>query len=343
MENSHAAPDLSLVIPVYNERDSLIELQGKILDVVNELGIDWEIIYIDDGSTDGSTEMLRQLHEQDERVIVAVQRRNNGKSIALAVGFALARGRTVITMDADLQDDPSEIPRLMAKLDEGFDVVTGWKQNRQDPLSKRIPSFFANKATQIMTGVRLKDMNSGLKAYRGEVVKNIQVYGSLHRYIPVLAHYAGFRVTEIPVTHHKRKFGVSKYGLERLLEGAFDLLTILFLHRYGRRPLHFLGGVGGLLLFVGFIINFALTIEWFRGVRPIGDRPALTLGVLLMLMGLQLLIFGLVAELLVAYINRTENPLVSLLTVYRSGQRNGAQPDHAGELANAQSSQLSQQ
>jgi glycosyltransferase involved in cell wall biosynthesis len=310
-------PQLSLVIPLLNEYESLPLLHEKTTRVVERLNLPYEIIYVDDGSTDGSTEWLVDLQQRDAHVVLAVQRRNFGKSLALGAGFRLARGTTIITMDADLQDEPEEIPTLLAKLDEGYDVVSGWKKNRQDPLSKRIPSRIANRTTAIMTGVQLNDMNSGFKAYNATCVRRLHLYGDLHRYVPVLAHFAGFRVTEVPVTHHKRQFGQSKYGPGRLLRGGLDLMTVLFLNQYGRRPLHLFGGAGGVMLLLGLFINGLLAIDWFRGVRPIGDRPALILGVLLMLMGVQLLTMGLIAELLVHFIQRNENPLSTLEAIYK--------------------------
>lgn len=311
--------DLSLVIPVYNEHESLPILHDKITSVLERLQLRWEVVYVDDGSTDGSTAILHDLQNRDPHVVVAVQRRNFGKSLGLAVGFALARAPIIITMDADLQDEPEEIPKLLAKLDEGFDVVVGWKKERHDPLSKTIPSRIANSATRWATGLHLHDMNSGLKAIRAQCVNQIRMYGDLHRYLPILANYEGFRVTEIPVVHHKRKFGKSKYGVGRLLRGGFDLITVVFLNSFRYRPLHLFGGVGSLLLFLGFLINLMLTIQWFQGVRPIGDRPALILGVLLMLIGVQLVTMGLIAELMVAHVQRDANPL--RLTARLSGAR----------------------
>ncbi|NDJ74788.1 MAG: glycosyltransferase family 2 protein [Chloroflexi bacterium] len=308
--------DLSLVIPAYNEVDSLAILHDKITAVLEKLSVRWEVIYIDDGSTDGTLDVLHTLRAEDQHVVVAAQRRNFGKSLALTVGFALAQGKQLITMDADLQDEPAEIPRLIAKLDEGYDVVVGWKKHRQDPLSKTIPSKIANSTTAWATGLRIHDMNSGLKAYRAECVRRIQVYGDLHRYIPVIAHYNGFRVTEIPVQHHPRQYGSSKYGPGRLLRGGFDLLTVVFLHNYRYRPLHLFGGTGFVLAFTGFLINLYLTFEWFRGNRPLSERPLLTLGVLLMVVGFQLLTMGLLAELLVSYIQRNEDPLRTTATVW---------------------------
>lgn len=308
--------DLSIVIPVYNERESLPHLQARILDEMGELDYAWELIYVDDGSTDGSTELLIELQSDYENIIAVVLRGNRGKSQALDAGFALTRGTTIITMDADLQDEPAEIPNLLAKLDQGFDVVVGWKQVRHDPLSKRFFSQIANGVTRFVSGLQLNDMNSGLKAMRATCVHQLNIYGDLHRYIPIIAHYEGFRVTEIPVIHHPRQYGQSKYGPGRLLRGGFDLLTVVFLHKFRYRPLHLFGGIGGLLFGLGILINLYLTVEWFQGVRPIGDRPLLTLGVLLMVIGGQLISTGLIAELLVAHMRQREDPLQVVRAVY---------------------------
>lgn len=318
--------DLSVVIPVYNEHASLSLLHEKLLSVLEPMSLRWQIIYVDDGSTDGSTDILKQLQADDSRVIVIVQRRNFGKSDALMAGFALADGERIITMDSDLQDDPDEIPRMLACLDEGFDLVSGWKRDRKDPLSKRIPSKIANAITSRSTGLYLKDMNSGFKAYRRECAKHLTIYGDLHRYIPVIAHLAGYNVTEIPVTHHERRYGSSKYGVERLLRGGFDFLTILFLGRYGHRPLHLFGVLGGILLGLGLAINLLLTVEWFQGVRPIGDRPLLLLGILLILVGIQFLTMGLVAELVVSLKQDNQNPLSNIRAIYRD---TASEPDSA--------------
>lgn len=310
--------DLSIVVPAYNEAESVPLLHERIRAVVEPLGLVWEVVYVDDGSTDGTRAALRALQAADSHVVVAEQRRNSGKSLALNTGFALARGAIIITMDADLQDEPGEIPNLLAKLDEGYDVVSGWKHERQDPLSKRVPSWIANHVTAWITGLRLHDMNCGLKAYRAEAVRELHLYGDLHRYIPILAHYNGFRVTEIPVVHHKRRFGRSKYGPGRLLRGGLDLLTVLFLNNFRYRPLHLFGGTGLLLLLAGFFVNAYLSIEWFQGMRPLSQRPLLTLGVLLMLMGVQLGTIGLVAELLVSVVQRQEDPLRITRAVLRA-------------------------
>ena len=310
--------DLSIVVPAYNEEESVPLLHERIRAVVEPLGLTWEVVYVDDGSTDGTRAALRALQAADSHVVVAEQRRNSGKSLALNTGFALARGAIIITMDADLQDEPGEIPNLLAKLDEGYDVVSGWKHERQDPLSKRVPSWIANHVTAWITGLRLHDMNCGLKAYRAEAVRELHLYGDLHRYIPILAHYNGFRVTEIPVVHHKRRFGRSKYGPGRLLRGGLDLLTVLFLNNFRYRPLHLFGGTGLLLLLAGFFVNAYLSIEWFQGMRPLSQRPLLTLGVLLMVMGVQLGTIGLLAELVVSVVQRGEDPLRTTRTVLRA-------------------------
>ncbi len=289
--------NISIVVPLYNEQESLRRLYDSVADAVRPMGREWEIIFVNDGSTDGSLDVLRSLHSEHGNVTVISLGRNLGKSAALAVGFREATGDAVITMDADLQDDPAEIPSLLARLDNGYDLVSGWKKERKDPLSKRLPSKLYNWVTGRMSGVRLHDMNCGLKAYRREVVKTIRVYGELHRYTPVLAHFAGFRVTEIPVTHHARPYGRSKYGPERFARGLFDLVTILFLRRYVTRPLHLFGMVGGVLFLGGFAVGVYLTVLKIMG-EAIGRRPLLTLGILLMVIGVQIVSVGLVAEML---------------------------------------------
>jgi glycosyltransferase involved in cell wall biosynthesis len=288
--------DVSIVIPLLNEEASLRELHRAIRAVMDPLGLEWEVVFVDDGSTDSSMDILREIHAANGRVTVLSFGRNLGKSAALAVGFREAAGRAVITMDADLQDDPAEIPRMLAALEEGYDLVSGWKKERKDPLSKRLPSRVFNGVTRAVTGLRLHDMNCGLKAYRAEVVKTIRIYGELHRYTPVLAHWAGFRVTEIPVRHHARKFGRTKYGPERFTRGFFDLITVLFLRRYVTRPLHLFGAIGAILFAGGFAIGVYLTVLKIMG-EAIGRRPLLTLGILLMVIGGQFVSVGLLGEM----------------------------------------------
>lgn len=288
---------VSVVVPLLNEEDSLRELYDAISDALGARGLRWEIIFIDDGSTDSSMAVLKDLYENRQNVKVLSFGRNLGKSAALAVGFREAEGDVVVTMDADLQDDPAEIPKLLDELANGYDLVSGWKTERKDPLSKRLPSRLFNWVTSKLSGVRLHDMNCGLKAYRSQVVQTIRVYGELHRYTPVLAHFAGFRVTEVPVRHHARRFGRSKFGAERFARGLFDLVTILFLRRYVTRPLHLFGMIGGVLFLGGFGIGIYLTVLKIMG-EAIGRRPLLTLGILLMVIGVQVVSVGLLAEML---------------------------------------------
>jgi len=290
--------DISVVIPLLNEADSLRELYERIDGALGPLGRKWEVIFINDGSTDSSMDVLRALHEQYENVTVLVFRRNLGKSAALSVGFKEAAGDVVFTMDADLQDDPAELPVMLEVIESGYDLVSGWKKDRKDPLSKRLPSKLYNAVTSKLSGVGIHDMNCGLKAYRGQVIKTIKVYGELHRYTPVLAQWAGFTVTEVPVKHHARQYGRSKFGAERFLRGFFDLLTVLFLQRYVTRPLHLFGMLGGLLFSGGFLAGLYLTVLKFMG-QAIGRRPLLTLAILLMVVGVQLISLGLIGEMVV--------------------------------------------
>jgi len=240
--------------------------------------------------------VLRALHEENENVRVLVFGRNLGKSAALSVGFKEAEGDVVFTMDADLQDDPAELPVMLEVIDSGYDLVSGWKRERHDPLSKRLPSKIYNAVTARLSGVHIHDMNCGLKAYRKDVVKTIKVYGELHRYTPVLAQWAGFSVTEVPVKHHARQYGRSKFGAERFLRGFFDLVTVLFLRRYITRPLHLFGMLGALLFTGGFLSGLYLTILKLMG-ESIGRRPLLTLAILLMVVGVQFVSFGLLGEM----------------------------------------------
>lgn len=288
--------DLSIVIPVFDEARSLMELYSELCSTLKSLPHRSEIIFIDDGSKDGSTSILQSLYEIDPRVQVIVLRRNFGKAAALACGFRAARGSLIVTLDADLQDDPREIPRLLEKLNEA-DLVTGWKSPRRDPWTKRLPSLVFNWIVRLLTGISIHDINCGLKAYRAEVVQEIPLYGELHRFIPVLAHARGFQVLEVPVHHRPRRYGRSKYGPARFARGIFDLLTVLFLTQYSPRPLHLFGWFGLGALGLGTAINAYLSLQWFLG-HPIGHRPLLTLGVLLMTIGAQFFLTGLLAELL---------------------------------------------
>jgi glycosyltransferase involved in cell wall biosynthesis len=291
---------LSVVVPVRNEERSVELLYDEVQAALDPLGGEWEAVFVDDGSSDGSFAALTRLHARAANVRVVRLRRNFGKAAALAAGFRQSRGDVIVTLDADGQDDPAEIPRLLAKLDEGFDLVSGWKTKRRDPWRRRLLSRVFNSVTGRISGIRLHDMNSGLKAYRAEVVRGLPLYGELHRFIPVLAHYRGFRVAELPVNHRAREHGRSRYGLERYLRGFFDLLTVTFMGRYRHRPLHLFGGLGLALGLAGFLICIYLTILWFAG-HAIGHRPLLTLGVLLVVVGMQFLSLGLIGEMITTH------------------------------------------
>ena len=291
---------ISVVVPVHDEELSVRPLFEEIQAALEPLERPWEVVYVDDGSTDGTFAALTRLHAQVDNVLIVRLRRNFGKAAALQAGFAQAAGDVVVTIDGDLQDDPAEIPRLLAKLDEGFDLVSGWKVRRRDPLTRRVPSKVFNGVTSAISGVRLHDMNCGLKAYRAEVVRGLRIYGELHRYIPVLAHYRGFRVAELPVNHRPREHGRSRYGVERYVRGFLDLLTVTFMGRYSHRPLHLFGGLGLLLGLAGTLILAYLAVLKVAG-EAIGHRPLLTLGVLLVVVGVQLVSLGLLSELITSH------------------------------------------
>jgi dolichol-phosphate mannosyltransferase len=291
---------LSVVVPVRNEERSVALLYDELTAALDPLGEAWEAVFVDDGSTDGSFAALTRLHAAAANVRVVRLRRNFGKAAALMAGFDQSQGDTIVTMDGDLQDDPSEIPRLLAKLDEGFDLVTGWKTRRRDPLTRRVLSRIFNAVTSRFSGVRLHDMNCGLKAYRAEVVHGLRIYGELHRFVPVLAHYRGYRIAELPVNHRPREHGRSRYGPERYLRGFLDLLTVSFIGRYRHRPLHLFGGLGLALGALGLGILVYLTILKLGG-HAIGGRPLLTLGVLLVVVGLQFFSLGLISEMITSH------------------------------------------
>jgi glycosyltransferase involved in cell wall biosynthesis len=288
---------LSFVIPVFNEEASLEILCDEIKSVTAQY--EYEIIFIDDGSTDKSYQILKTLAEKDPNLKVVKFRRNFGKSAALNVGFKKSKGEIVFTMDADLQDNPSDIPAFIQKINDGWDVVTGWKRKRKDPLSKRIPSKLFNRVVSFTFGLRLHDYNCGFKAYRREVLYEIDVYGEMHRYIPALALAKGFRVTEIPVNHRARSFGKSKYGFERYLRGCLDLLTVKLVTQFNRSPLYLFGGIGTLLSGAGFLIGLYLSALKILNIAAISNRPLLFLAILLIIVGLQFISIGLIGELLI--------------------------------------------
>lgn len=294
-------PALTVVVPLLDEAGSLRQLYAEIVATLEgERSVrNWELIFVDDGSTDASPTVLAEIFAADQRVQVIQFRRNFGKSAALAAGFAAARGAYVVTLDADLQDVPAEIPRLLEPLQrDEADLVSGWKTPRHDPWTKTFPSAIFNRVVRLVTGVQLHDMNCGFKAYRREVLDELSLYGELHRYIPVLAHFRGFRVSELPVPHRARQYGSSKFGGMRFFRGFFDLLTVLFLTQYTRRPLHLFGWIGVLTFGLGMAINAYLSFIKLALGEPIGHRPLLTLGVLLVIVGTQFVLFGLLEEMI---------------------------------------------
>ncbi|HEY7727370.1 MAG TPA: glycosyltransferase family 2 protein [Candidatus Eisenbacteria bacterium] len=289
--------EITALVPVYNEAENLAPLLTKLTADLRALGRSYEILIIDDGSTDGTLEALRGLRAAVAHLRLISFRRNHGKSAALSVGFRESRGRFIVTMDGDLQDDSAEIGPLLRKMDEGYDLVSGWKQKRKDPITKTVPSKLFNAVTSVMTGVRLHDMNCGLKAYRAEVARSILLRGELHRFIPVLAHWNGYRVGEIRTAHHPRLHGRTKFGASRFVNGFLDLLTVMFLTTSAHRPLHLFGRVGILFAVLGAGILVWFTWPWLQG-HGLRLRPALLFGAVLMILGLQFLSMGFLGELI---------------------------------------------
>ncbi|MBC8193743.1 MAG: glycosyltransferase family 2 protein [Candidatus Marinimicrobia bacterium] len=305
---------ISLVIPVYNEEESLVELYKQIREALEPSTHEFEILFIDDGSQDKSLQIMHELSSQDPRVKTIGFQRNHGKATALNTGFQKCEGDYVITMDADLQDDPNEVLELIAILDSGWDMVSGWKKVRHDPIGKRWPSKLYNFTVSTLSGIPIHDFNCGLKAYTRKVVKNIELYGEMHRYIPVLAKQKGFTCTEKVVSHRARKYGESKYGIKRLFTGYLDLFTVMFLGTYMRKPMHFFGLAGMLLLVLGMAILAFLSFQWFRQYlfgtgQWIGGRPIFYIGMLLSIIGGQFISMGLLGELITSSLHK-ENPVI---------------------------------
>jgi glycosyltransferase involved in cell wall biosynthesis len=327
---------ISVVIPVYNEKESLAVLHGEIADVAGRENLDLEVVFVDDGSRDGSWAVIAELARQDGRVRGLRFRRNFGKAAALAAGFSAARGDLILTLDADLQDDPKEIPRFLQALEPDRDVISGWKHVRHDPWHKVWPSRVFNAMVSGLTRVRLHDHNCGMKCYRAEVVREVRLYGELHRYIPVLAAARGFRVGEIPIDHRPRRFGHSKYGFRRFVKGFLDLLTVWFVTGFGERPQHFLGTVGLLSFCVGALGMLFLTFTWLVNLArpgtflPLHERPLLIYSVAALLLGAQMLSIGIVAELMIAYQGRAEeNYSVAEQTPARRKEEGGRRKDES--------------
>jgi len=317
-------PRISIVCPVFNEEESVSRLTDELLEVLEPLQggriSGFEIIFVDDGSTDGTGAVLERLHAEQPQVGVIRFRTNVGKSAALARGFRASLGDIVITIDGDLQDDPKEIPSLLDKLDAGYDVASGWKAQRRDPLTKRLPSRIYNWATRLASGLSLHDFNCGFKAYRREVVEEIRVYGQLHRFLPVLAHWRGFKVGEVQVRHRARQFGVSKFGASRFLAGLLDFMTVVFLMKYRRRPLHLFGLIGLLLFGVGLVVNLYLALVWLQ-THAIGGRPLLIFGLLSTILGFQFISIGLLGEMMVHLLRSEDDVPVEKRLAPRGGDR----------------------
>ncbi len=309
--------DLSVIIPVFNEAQNLRPLYEQLKAALDASTTEYEIIAIDDGSRDDSFAILKELHQQDTSFKVIRFRRNYGQTAAFAAGFDLAQGDVVITMDADLQNDPADIPLLLNKMAEGYDVVSGWRVARKDPfLTRRLPSMIANWLISTVTGVHLHDYGCSLKAYRQEVVKGVQLYGELHRFIPALSSWMGVEVAEIPVQHHARRFGSSKYGISRTIRVILDLITVRFLLSYSTRPIQIFGGLGLLSFGVGALLGVYLSFVKLALGQDIGSRPLLLLAVLLMLVGVQLVSMGLLGELVVrTYYEAQGKPIYSVREV----------------------------
>ncbi len=300
---------LSIVIPAFNEEESLPELHQWIIEVMQKNNFTYEVIFVDDGSKDQTWGIIEELAQKDQHIHGIKFQRNYGKAAALQLGFQAAKGEVVVTMDADLQDSPEEIPEMYRMvLEDKFDLVSGWKQKRFDPITKTIPTKIYNGVTRMMSGIKLHDMNCGLKAYHRDVIKSIEVYGDMHRYIPVLAKKAGFnKIGEKVVQHQARKFGVTKFGMERFINGPLDLMSVLFMTRFGKRPMHVFGFLGGLMFMLGFLFTFwvllekALYVFWQIGLKPtlVTDNVIFYLALVAMLMGTQLFLAGFLGELVV--------------------------------------------
>lgn len=298
--------ELSIVVPAYNEEDNVVLLYDQLKDVLRRLKKSYEVIFIDDGSKDNTFKKLKLLHEKDKRIKVIRFRKNFGKAAALSAGFSKSRGEIIITMDADLQDDPKEIPRFLDSINKGYDLVVGWKQKRKDPITKKIASKVFNLFIRTMNKIRIHDSDCNFRAIKKFIVKDISIYSGLYRYIPLIAYNQGAKVGEIKVVHHPRKHGKSKYGFERLLNGSLDLLTIKFLLSFNKRPLHLFGGVGLLFFLLGFIIGaYLIYVKYFFN-ELIGNRPLLILSLLLIVLGIQFISTGLIGEMITSTTHEPE-------------------------------------
>ncbi len=326
-ESVQPVPDLSVVVPIYNEVESLPKLVLALEKALDPMGWSYEIICVDDGSQDGTTQLLKELTLIHSQLKAVILRRNYGQTPAMAAGFKYAQGQLIVTMDGDLQNDPGDISNLIAKLNEGYDLVSGWRKNRQDNnLSRVLPSKIANLLIGSVTGVKLHDYGCSLKVYRAEIVADMKLYGELHRFLPALAFIEGARIAEIPVQHHARVYGKSKYGLGRTLRVLMDLLTVFFIKKFLTRPMHVFGSMGIISLFLGIVLGLYLTVLKLGFRQSIGDRPLLILAVILILAGVQLFCFGLLAELLMrTYHESQDRPIYRVREVL--GQKSSRMAD----------------
>jgi glycosyltransferase involved in cell wall biosynthesis len=311
--------DLSVILPVFNEEDNIVELNQEIVDVLDGLELNSEIIYVDDGSSDSTLEKLKSLHQSDTRISVVEFRRNFGQTAAMSAGFDLARGRIIVSMDADRQNDPADIPKLLDKINEGYDLVAGWRFDRKDGYWLRLlPSKIANKLISYTTDVNLHDYGCSLKAFRSEVAKQLSLYGEMHRFIPAIASWIGVRIAEVKVNHRPRVAGESKYGISRTFRVLLDLITVKFLLSYSSRPLQFFGSIGMLSSVLGVLIGLYLTVQKIFYSQPISDRPLLLLGILLIFIGLQFITVGLLAELMTrTYHEAQDKPIYNIRNLFR--------------------------
>ncbi|MEQ1831852.1 MAG: glycosyltransferase family 2 protein [Candidatus Eisenbacteria bacterium] len=302
------APRLSVVVPAFNEAESLPELHRELVAALTALNMTWEVLYVDDGSRDGTDRAIEAICAADPRARGILLSRNFGKSAALATGFKAVRGEFVCTMDADLQDDPHELPKLFAALEQGYDLVSGWKVKRLDPVTKRWPSKLFNMVTSQVAGVKLHDFNCGFKLYRREVVEALEVYGELHRFLPALSHWRGFRVCEVGVNHRARRYGQSKFGASRFVNGFLDLLTAAFISTSALKPLHVFGRIGLLFLLTGFGLAVWFVAQWLHG-DPLRVRPLMLLGAACVLLGIQFILMGLLGEMIAHQSARDDYPV----------------------------------
>jgi len=297
---------LSVVVPVFNEQESLSAFYSELIKFVPKLSRNYEIIFVDDGSTDNSLKLIKGLEKKNKNLRVVFSKKHEGKAEAVTLGFKTAKGEYIVTLDADLQDKPEEIEKLLKKAKTGWDLVSGWRKNRRDSIFKVIFSKLFNVVASLAWGFKVNDLNSGLKVYEAHAAKSLNLYGGMHRFIPLILYQEGFKVTEVPVIHEKRKFGKSKYGFSKVFTELPDLFTMLFLMKYAKRPMHFFGVFGGLLFTIGFIILLYLSfLKFFQG-QAIGDRPLLLFGILLVLTGLQIFFTGFIADLIIHLSSKNE-------------------------------------